>query len=122
MILFSDRLTIEYEKLSLRLRRGSAQWDATLFPVIDSSAGNENRRLSFQELMRGGRKASTAARYSPTFAKGDSIMSPENLSAKAETVEFSTAFEDGITVVTALPNPDHSLAFTTYSNGVRRSI
>jgi hypothetical protein len=107
---------VEYEKLALRLRRGSSQWESTLFPMVDNST--ENRRATFQDMMRGTRRANTTARYSPTFTKGDTPVQQSETSGKNEPVDTSLAFEDGISLMSSLPNADHQLVSTILTSGV----
>jgi hypothetical protein len=107
-------LFVEYEKLALRLRRGSTQWESTLFPAADVAV--ENKRNSLQDLIR---PRKTSARYSPTFTKGDNIIATPEPSGKGnEPIDTSIAFEDGVNIMASFPSADHQLVSTTLNSGV----
>jgi hypothetical protein len=103
-------IVIEYQKLSLRLRRGSSNWDSTLYPLIEGNI-EVSKRSSFQALRN--------RRAIPTKSTLSQSQSSNNLSHNGgEIGDTAFAFDDGITVTSSAANPDHSLAFTTLSTGV----
>jgi len=109
-----ESLFVEYEKLALRLRRGSTQWESTLFPAADVAV--ENKRNSLQDLIR---PRKTSARYSPTFTKGDNIIATPEPSGKGnEPIDTSIAFEDGVNIMASFPSADHQLVSTTLNSGI----
>jgi len=101
----------EYEKLALRLRRGTCQMESTLFPQTDSLPDSQGRSSMLGDFMRSRKlRAGLKATSQATTSSSEDSNNISN--------NYVQCFDEAVGLLSSMPTTDNSLAFTILECGV----